>query len=314
MRWGLRLLRPNTVSVPNGSEFRLKTFRNAKCTALAFAGIAVAVSALDLANIAVVETTTKFISRNYSRLTDLQERMQSEAVRMSHLALRPAAVETAEEDAVAARPAATNFANANAGTLPRHDANPADADPAPTAAAAPSANLLRARLPSPAALMHLTATALGKAKHCLASAVYFEARDEPVSGQIAVAQVVINRVFSGFYPNDLCNVVYQNASRHLECQFTFACDGKRNIVNEHGAWARAQQIAGQVLAGDLYDQAVGSSTHYHALYVRPDWVQEMKKRARYGTHNFYRPVEWGSGADAPVWGIVPLPPDRSRAP
>lgn len=305
MRGGVSLLRPRTDSVPNGSELRLKTFHYAKRTALALAAIAVAVSAFDLSKIAVVGTATEFIRKNSTRISDWQERMRSEAVRTSHVTLRPAAVETGTENAVTALPAATK--SANAATLPRLEANPS-----PTAAA-PNSNLLLARLPSPAALMHLTASALRRAKHCLANAIYFEARNEPVRGQIAVAQVVVNRVFSGFYPNDLCDVVYQNASRHLECQFTFACDGKRNVVNERGAWARAQQIADRVLAGDLYDQSVGSSTHYHALYVRPDWVQEMKKLARHGTHNFYRPVAWGNGADAPVWGIVPLPPDKTRA-
>lgn len=303
MRGGVSLLRPRTDSAPNGSEFRLKTVRTAKGAALALAAIAVAVSAFDLSKIAVVETATGFINKGYARIADLTDRTRAHAYPMPDLAVRTAAVETAKEAAAAALPAAPNFAKANIGVVPGRDANP---EPA-----APGAN--RARLPSPAALMHLTASALSKAKHCLANAIYFEARNEPVRGQIAVAQVVVNRVFSGFYPNDLCDVVYQNASRHLDCQFTFACDGKRNVINERGAWARAQQIAGQVLAGDLYDQAVGSSTHYHALYVRPDWVQEMKKLARHGTHNFYRPVAWGTGADAPVWGLVPLPPDKTKA-
>jgi spore germination cell wall hydrolase CwlJ-like protein len=288
MRGGVSLLRRNTGSVPNGPEFRRKSYRYAKGTALALAALAVAISAFDLSHIAVLKTTAEFISK-YRTLSP------------------PAVVETAHNDIVAARPAATKLANISARTLPRLDANPAAAE------IAPNSNSLHARLPSPAALMHLTASTLGRAKQCLANAIYFEARNEPVRGQIAVAQVVINRVFSGYYPNDLCDVVYQNASRHLDCQFTFACDSKRNVINERGAWARAQQIASQVLAGDIYDQAVGSSTHYHALYVRPDWVQEMKKLARYGTHNFYRPVAWGDGADAPVWGIVPLPPDKSKA-
>jgi spore germination cell wall hydrolase CwlJ-like protein len=189
------------------------------------------------------------------------------------------------------------------------DTNALDTVPATPA---PKLDLQHARLQSPARLLNLSAQSLVKAKHCLARAIYFEARAEPVRGQIAVAQVVINRVFSGFYPGDLCDVVYQNAGRHLDCQFTFACDGKSKVIHERGAWARAEQIATQVLAGDLYDPAVGTSTHYHALYVHPDWVPEMKKFVRRGTHNFYRPVAWGSGEDAPVWGIVPLPPNRDK--
>ena len=69
--------------------------------------------------------------------------------------------------------------------------------------------------------------ARAKSEKCLAEAVYFEARGEAVRGQIAVAQVVMNRAFSGFYPTTVCGVVYQNKHRHLACQFTFACDNNR---------------------------------------------------------------------------------------
>src|SRR5204862_6551245 len=82
-----------------------------------------------------------------------------------------------------------------------------------------------------------------KAEKCLASAIYFEARGEPVRGQIAVAQVVLNRAFSGHYPNTVCGVVYQNSHRHLACQFTFACDGIPDVVREPDAMERAKKIA-----------------------------------------------------------------------
>jgi cell wall hydrolase len=94
---------------------------------------------------------------------------------------------------------------------------------------------------------------------------------------MAVAQVVMNRVFSGFYPPDVCGVVYQNADHYLGCQFTFACDGKRKLINERGAWARANRIAKQTLEGLIYVPEVGKSTHYHALYVHPNWVREMHR-------------------------------------
>src|SRR5262249_58140344 len=71
-----------------------------------------------------------------------------------------------------------------------------------------------------------------KSEKCLAEAIYFEARGEAVRGQMAVAQVVLNRVFSEKYPNTVCGVVYQNAHRRLHCQFTFACDGIPDIVRE----------------------------------------------------------------------------------
>ncbi len=155
--------------------------------------------------------------------------------------------------------------------------------------------------PSPIERLHLEGRSLARAEHCLATAIYFEARGEPVKGQIAVAQVVMNRVFSGYYPNDVCGVIYQNANRYLSCQFTFACDGHRKVINERGAWARANRIAKQTLAGELYEPAVGTSTHYHAVYVHPYWVREMKKFVRFGIHNFYRPVAWGNGSDEPIW-------------
>ena len=155
--------------------------------------------------------------------------------------------------------------------------------------------------PTPAERLKLQGTARARAERCLANAIYFEARSEPIKGQIAVAQVVINRAFSGFYPNDICGVVYQNANRHLACQFTFACDGKSKAIHERGEWARANRIAKQALDGQLYEAAVGTSTHYHAVYVRPNWIREMKKYVRFGIHNFYRPYAWGNGSDEPLW-------------
>ncbi len=156
--------------------------------------------------------------------------------------------------------------------------------------------------PSPAQRLNLTGKDYAKAEKCLANAIYFESRSEPVRGQMAVAQVVVNRAFSGFYPNDICGVVYQNAHRHLSCQFTFACDGKSKAITERGHWARAVRIAKQTLDGQIYVPEVAKSTHYHAIYVHPNWVGEMKKLVRYGLHNFYRPYAWGNGAEEPAWG------------
>jgi Cell Wall Hydrolase len=155
--------------------------------------------------------------------------------------------------------------------------------------------------PSPAQRLHLEGEARAKAERCLSNAIYFEARDQPYQGQVAVAQVVVNRVFSGIYPHDVCGVIYQNSNRHLACQFTFACDGKRKVINERAEWARARRIARDTLDGVLYVQAVGTATHYHANYVHPNWVREMKRLAREGVHLFYRPIAWGNGADEPRW-------------
>ena len=163
-----------------------------------------------------------------------------------------------------------------------------------------------ARPISPAERLGLTGAAYAKAEKCLANAVYFEARGEPVRGQIAVAQVVMNRVFSPFYPNDVCGVVYQNSARRNACQFTFTCDGIPDVVTEPDAWARAKHIARDMLDGKLWMPEVAKATHYHAYWVHPDWVNEMNKIYKLGTHIFYRPRDWGDGSDQPVWGNVKL--------
>jgi spore germination cell wall hydrolase CwlJ-like protein len=155
---------------------------------------------------------------------------------------------------------------------------------------------------SPAERLGLDESARQKAQKCLANAIYFEARGEPVRGQIAVAQVVMNRVFSGYYPNTVCGVVYQNAHRHLACQFTFACDGIPDVVTEPEGWVRAKLIATMVLDGRLWLPEVGKATHYHAYWVRPSWVRTMHRLYRVGVHTFYRPRQWGDGALAPSWG------------
>jgi spore germination cell wall hydrolase CwlJ-like protein len=157
---------------------------------------------------------------------------------------------------------------------------------------------------SPAQRLGLHGHDYDKAERCLAQAVYFEARNEPQRGQQAVAQVVLNRVFSPYYPKDVCSVVFQNAHRHLSCQFTFACDGKSEAIRERGAWARATRIAKQTLDAKIWLPEVAKATHYHAAYVRPNWIRDMRVMVRYGLHTFYRPRNWGDGSNEPGWGRV----------
>jgi spore germination cell wall hydrolase CwlJ-like protein len=157
-------------------------------------------------------------------------------------------------------------------------------------------------LKSPAERLRLVGETRARQEKCLADAIYFEARGEPVRGQMAVAQVVVNRVFSGHYPGTVCGVVYQNAHRHLACQFTFACDGIADRINEPAAWERAKHIARDTLDGRFWLPDIGKATHYHAYWVHPWWVHEMRKLDRIGVHTFYRPRNWGDGAKAPVWG------------
>ena len=161
---------------------------------------------------------------------------------------------------------------------------------------------LRGMRKSPVDLLGLNDESRPAAQKCLANAIYFESRGEPISGQIAVAQVILNRAFSGFYPRDVCGVVYQNAERHLSCQFTFACDGKADAVRDNDAWGRADRIARDMLDGRLWIEDVGKSTHYHANWVAPAWTNFMRVKVEIGVHTFYRPRAWGDGARAPGWG------------
>ena len=161
------------------------------------------------------------------------------------------------------------------------------------------------RLRTPAERLHLDAKGRAKAEKCLADAVYFESRGEVKRGQIAVAQVVMNRVFSGFYPNTVCGVVYQNAHRRNACQFTFACDGIPDVVNEPDMWKQAQEIARDMLDGKLWLPEIGYSTHYHAYWVHPSWVNEMRRLHKIGVHSFYRPRAWGDTVEVPNYTFVP---------
>jgi hypothetical protein len=172
---------------------------------------------------------------------------------------------------------------------------------------------------SPAERLGLAGKLRAKAEKCLADAVYFEARGEPMKGQEAVAQVVMNRVFSGFYPNDVCGVVYQNANRHLACQFTFACEGKDlSRIDEPDMWTQAKQIAKDTLDGKIWLADVGHATHYHAYWVHPSWVHEMKKMYSLGVHTFYRPRAWADGPDVPAWigdaAAIARPPAATENP
>jgi spore germination cell wall hydrolase CwlJ-like protein len=155
---------------------------------------------------------------------------------------------------------------------------------------------------TPAERLSLVGASRTKHARCLANAIYFEARGEVERGQMAVAQVVLNRVFTGYYPGSVCDVVYQNAHRKLACQFTFACDNHKDVVRDQKAWEVATRIADDALDGKFWLPEVGKATHYHATYVNPWWVRTMTKHTKLGIHIFYRPKRWGDGEDIPVWG------------
>lgn len=187
------------------------------------------------------------------------------------------------------------------GTGARAEALPALAQPAPIAAIAPIAAGMPVFVsqevvqPLPQAPTAATAGSLAALvdaidlgsemsaeQRCLAGAVYFEARGEPLEGQLAVANVVINRANSGLYPTDYCGVVTQRA------QFSFVRNGAIPRVDESSAaWHRAKAIA-QIAEQDLWDCEADDALFFHASYVRPGWAQRKTRLARIDTHIFYR--------------------------
>jgi hypothetical protein len=122
---------------------------------------------------------------------------------------------------------------------------------------------------------------------CLARAVYFEARGETLNGQYAVAEVVINRVRSTYYPNTICGVVFQGSQRRTGCQFSFTCDGSLRRGVGGAPWTRAQEVARNVIAGSV-PRRTGGATHYHTDWVDPHWNNSLIETTRIGTHIFYR--------------------------
>jgi spore germination cell wall hydrolase CwlJ-like protein len=129
-------------------------------------------------------------------------------------------------------------------------------------------------------------------KHCLAEAMYFEARNQGWKGMLAVGVVIQNRVKDPRYPSDICSVVRQgkywrgNPVKH-KCQFSYYCDGKHERPAEKQAWKEASDIAGLLVATDLVVAGLEDATHYHCTTVKPSWATGLKKRKKVGDHVFY---------------------------
>lgn len=132
---------------------------------------------------------------------------------------------------------------------------------------------------------------------CLAQNIYFEAKSESQAGQIAVGQVVLNRVEHRKYPNTICEVIQQGPTynwtedfpvRH-KCQFSWYCDGKSDKIRNQDAWYQAKQIASALISmRDMVPNIVEDATHYHAHYVNPHWASKLEKVTRIDSHIFYR--------------------------
>ncbi len=129
---------------------------------------------------------------------------------------------------------------------------------------------------------------------CLAEALYFEARGESVRGIFGVAEVILNRVESGSYPDTVCGVVNQGTGRKFQCQFSFACDGRAETIAEQVAFARVGKVARLLMDGAESDLTDGA-THFHTRNVSPRWARRFPKTAEIGAHIFYRqPVQTAS--------------------
>lgn len=122
---------------------------------------------------------------------------------------------------------------------------------------------------------------------CMTAAIYYEAASEPVTGQRAVAQVILNRVRHPAFPDTVCGVVFQGSERATGCQFTFTCDGSLGRAPSKGLWLRAQSVAAAALGG-VVEKSVGHATHYHATYVLPYWAPKLTKLTTIGSHIFYQ--------------------------
>jgi len=124
---------------------------------------------------------------------------------------------------------------------------------------------------------------------CLAHNVYFEARGEPLKGQLAVAEVTMNRAASGRYPAKVCEVVYQKNWDTIRKRYVgaFSWTEFGYLPNPGGeAWTQAWQAAEAVYYG-TEPPVVGGATHYHAIYIKPAWAEGRKPIARIGRHVFY---------------------------
>ena len=130
---------------------------------------------------------------------------------------------------------------------------------------------------------------------CLALNVYHEAKNQSTIGQIAVAQVTMNRVYDERYPNNVCDVVKQGLTykwnRDMpirnKCQFSWYCDGKSDEPKDETAWQYALMVADGVYYGKVIN-LIDGATHYHAHYVIPSWAETKTYITRIGDHIFYR--------------------------
>jgi hypothetical protein len=147
---------------------------------------------------------------------------------------------------------------------------------------------------------------LDHATDCMATAIYYEAASESLAGQLAVAQVILNRLRHPRYPKTVCAVVHQGGERATGCQFTFICDGALSRPPDPARLQRARLVAQAALHGATSAQA-GQATHYHTIWIVPLWAGALRKVAIIGNHVFYRPPGAYPGYAMPDMPAAPVP-------
>lgn len=138
------------------------------------------------------------------------------------------------------------------------------------------------------------------ALYCMTIALYHEARGEPLTGQLAVARVILNRVKSKVYPDTVCGVVFENADRRDRCQFSFACDGRSDMPGNILVYARLLLLSQRILEDRITDRFApvdpreyrtgdyDQVTHYHTISVAPSWDRRIRRVGQIGNHVFFR--------------------------
>lgn len=129
---------------------------------------------------------------------------------------------------------------------------------------------------------------------CLAEAIYFESRGEPVAGQVAVAEVVLNRVASRKFPGTICGVTKQGVGNGRACQFSYACDGMPEVMKSAVARERSEKLARLMIDGQPRTIS-GGATYFHTRAVSPRWSRTFSRTVTIGQHMFYRPATQVAG-------------------
>ena len=136
-------------------------------------------------------------------------------------------------------------------------------------------------------IVHANSAERRQQLHCLALNIYWEARSEPVAGQLAVAAVTLNRVQDRRFPSNVCDVVRQGGEvRRHRCQFSWWCDGKKDDPKDAASWRKANTLARLSTAG-VFDDPTQGALWYHADYVKPYWAAKKERVAQIGRHIFY---------------------------